>query len=449
MSPAEGAAEKRAPVLLVEGESDRVALRSLAARLGLAAPDERIVPMGGITNLARFLATVGPDVPVGVLHDAGEEPFVARTLARSDRPVASYRCTRDLEDALVGGLGVERTLAVIEDAGDLARWHTLRNQPHHRTADERDVLRRFFGTTSGRKARYAELLAAALDPDDVPAELCEALRFLDPPQEQTHTHQLAFTDTEVTKSFVSTSRGEPDREWACLQVLAEHAPGLAPRPLRRDGDALILERLAGVPLGGAPLTREQTAALATALRRLYAVPLAAVRAAGIGERHGGPTRLRSDLCTWLADDVDLAPCQDPPLVGGAVAAARRWLAPHDALPAPRLTVLGIADLNPANVLWNGAGCRLVDFEDAGLSEPAFELADHVEHLAGRRHGVYDPEALVAAVGLDAAATDRFERYRTAWAVFWLVMLLPGNGGFARNPAGTTEAQARYVLARLR
>jgi hypothetical protein len=36
-------------------------------------------------------------------------------------------------------------------------------------------------------------------------------------------------------------------------------------------------------------------------------------------------------------------------------------------------------------------------------------------------------------------------YRRLWAMFWLTMLLPGNGGFHRNPPGSTEAQARHLL----
>ena len=31
------------------------------------------------------------------------------------------------------------------------------------------------------------------------------------------------------------------------------------------------------------------------------------------------------------------------------------------------------------------------------------------------------------------------------ATFWLVMMLPGNGGFKRNPAESTEDQAQHVI----
>lgn len=40
------------------------------------------------------------------------------------------------------------------------------------------------------------------------------------------------------------------------------------------------------------------------------------------------------------------------------------------------------------------------------------------------------------------------RYRLYWAAFWLAMLLPENGGFHGNPAGTTETQADHLLALL-
>jgi Ser/Thr protein kinase RdoA (MazF antagonist) len=266
---------------------------------------------------------------------------------------------------------------------------------------------------------------------------------------QSRTHDLTFTGTEVRKRFVTWDRGEAEREWACLRLLAEHAPGLAPRPLRREivdgAPVVVMERLPGVPLGDAPLTPAQTVALGEALRRLYDVPLEDVRAAGIAERAYGPTsRARATVLEWLGDTYDLAACQDAGLVADAVARALVWLDSPDALPEPRLCALGIADLNPANVLWDGQRCRLVDFEDGGLSDPAYELADHLEHIASRLTGVLDGPALVDAVGLDEAGRERLEAYRPLWAAFWLAMLLPGNGGWRRNPAGTTEAQARHL-----
>ena len=264
---------------------------------------------------------------------------------------------------------------------------------------------------------------------------------------QTSTHGVSIGETEVRKEFVADHEAQAEREWACLALLAEHAPGLAPRPLRREDDAtpvIVMERMPGEPLAPRPLTTDQTAALGASLRRLYDVPVQAVRDAGIGPRRGAPEQ-RPLLVAWLDEDHDLGECRDPALVGEALAVARAWVA-EPPVPEPRMSALGIADLNPANVLWDGQQCRFVDFEDGGLSDPAYELADHVEHLGSRLPGVYDAHALAEAVGLDAEGRSRMAAYRPLWAAFWLAMLLPGNGGWRRNPPGTTEDQAAHFMA---
>ncbi|WP_457186737.1 aminoglycoside phosphotransferase family protein [Nocardioides sp. P5_E3] len=265
---------------------------------------------------------------------------------------------------------------------------------------------------------------------------------------QTSTHDLTFGEGEVRKEFVADHEAQAEREWACLTVLAEHAPGLAPRPLRREAGerpVVVMSRLPGEPVAPRPMTASETAALGAALRRLYDVPVEAVTAAGIGPRRYGADALAGVLVAWLADEPDLDQCHDPALVADALALARAYVAAPP-LPEPRLTALGIADLNPANVLLHDGKVRLVDFEDGGLSDPAYELADHVEHLGSRLPGVYDVDALPAAVGLDAGDRARMAAYRPLFAAFWLAMLLPGNGSWRRNPRGTTEAQAAHFMA---
>lgn len=175
---------------------------------------------------------------------------------------------------------------------------------------------------------------------------------------QTHTHGLTVGATEVRKEFVADHKAQADREWACLCLLAEHAPGLAPRPLRREDDerpVIVMERVPGEPLAPQPLTPARTAALGGALRRLYDVPLEAVREAGIGPRHYGPAEHAQVLVDWLACDHDLGECRDPALVRDALALARAYVAAVP-LPDPRSTALGIADLNPANVLVHEGPC---------------------------------------------------------------------------------------------
>jgi hypothetical protein len=267
------------------------------------------------------------------------------------------------------------------------------------------------------------------------------------------THDLVMSETEVRKRYVSWERGEPDREWSCLNLLARHAPGVAPTPLRRETDpdgvpVIVMERLSGEPLSNDPLTHAQTASLGRVIRQTYEVPFEAVLEAELPERLAGPITLPKEITSWLSEPCDLSQCQDPALVQEGVERARTWLTEPRALPEPRLVALGISDRKPANILWDGVACRLVDFEDSGQSDPAYEFADHIEHVAGRLSGVLDPEALAHEVGLSDDDRERAHAYRPLWASFWLVMLLPGNGGFQKNPPGTTEEQAKYFLGLL-
>jgi hypothetical protein len=167
--------------VLVEGESDRTAVLTLAGRLGRDLSGVDVVAMGGITNLRRHLADAEADGRLAVLlHDAGEERWVERTLRSLRLDLPRYVCDADLEDELVRALGISRALDVVAAAGDLPAWHILCNQPYHRDRPTTEVLRRFWGTTSGRKEKYAALLTAALDPDRVPAPLSGVLDAVQP-----------------------------------------------------------------------------------------------------------------------------------------------------------------------------------------------------------------------------------------------------------------------------
>lgn len=160
-------------MVLVEGDSDRRAVEALARCRGrdLAAEGVAVVAMGGVTNLGRHLRSWGSDVTVTGLYDQPEEAWVRRTLDRHASPARLHACVVDLEDELIRALGVDRVLDVVAAHGDLPAWETLRRQPFHRGRPVELVLRRFFGTTSGRKIAYGGHLAQALDPDRVPAPL--------------------------------------------------------------------------------------------------------------------------------------------------------------------------------------------------------------------------------------------------------------------------------------
>ncbi|MEU6116367.1 hypothetical protein ABZ840_17770 [Streptomyces sp. NPDC047117] len=89
----------------------------------------------------------------------------------------------------------------------------------------------------------------------------------------TTRHVLTLGPDRVTKRFTSWDRGEHEREWRGPTLLAEYAPGLAPRPLTADLTAeppvITMTRLPGTSLRGTRLDTVRTAAVATAVTRLH------------------------------------------------------------------------------------------------------------------------------------------------------------------------------------
>jgi hypothetical protein len=178
--------ERPTAVVLVEGESDRVALRTLAERRGrdLTAEGVEVLAMGGVTNTRAFARRYGPNgwgVPLLGLYDEPDEAKVRHGLAAAGlgdalepdglRRMGFFRCSEDLEDELIRALGIEAVEAVIEAAGETTSLQLLAGMPAQRGWSREAVLRRFVGVRSGRKARYAALLVAALPLDRVPEPL--------------------------------------------------------------------------------------------------------------------------------------------------------------------------------------------------------------------------------------------------------------------------------------
>lgn len=262
-----------------------------------------------------------------------------------------------------------------------------------------------------------------------------------------HTHDVTMIGDVARKRFVSWNAGEPEREWAALQLLARMAPGLAPVPIRREhlegGPIVVMSRVPGEPLSGT-LSPAEFDGLIVALRRLFAVPVPE----GLAGRANGPEQLRIAVLIELAADHDLSCCLDAGLVQQAKVRAADWL---QSLCLPEATdrVIALGDGNLDNVLWDGEVCRLIDWEEYGVSDLAYEIAALVEHASSRLTRSLDVDAVVDALAKGVGQRARVETYRRLFACFWLMKLLPGHSGFERNPAGSTEAQARHVLALLR
>ena len=106
--------------ILVEGWSDQAALEALAHRRGLNLAAERtvILPVGGATNVGKFLDALGPPglgVRLAGLVDANEEQYLRRALERvglgtnlsraGAEALGFFVCDADLEDELIRALG--------------------------------------------------------------------------------------------------------------------------------------------------------------------------------------------------------------------------------------------------------------------------------------------------------------------------------------------------------
>ncbi len=176
--------EDPSTVVLVEGMSDSFAIAAAAPKCGvdLLGAGVQVVAMGGATNIGRFLQTYGPDgrnARLAGLCDVGEAPLFARSLERVGLTTEGFFvCDRDLESELIRALGSARVEAIIENEGELQSLRRLQQMPFHRRRSVEQHLHRFIGSRSGRKARYAQLLASALAVDEMPRPLVDLVAYV-------------------------------------------------------------------------------------------------------------------------------------------------------------------------------------------------------------------------------------------------------------------------------
>lgn len=180
--------------VFVEGMSDESALTTLARRTGrdLDAEGVSIIAMGGASAIGewieRVLDTHGPITELAGLCDRAELGDYQRGLEMAGlgaspsleamESLGFFVCVEDLEDELIRALGVGRVELVIEAEGDLPSFRRFQSQPAWRERTLESQLRRFMGTKSGRKARYAGLLADAVDLERVPRPLERVLAYV-------------------------------------------------------------------------------------------------------------------------------------------------------------------------------------------------------------------------------------------------------------------------------
>ncbi|MFD0337509.1 phosphotransferase family protein [Streptomyces sp. NPDC127117] len=257
------------------------------------------------------------------------------------------------------------------------------------------------------------------------------------------THAVDLRSDRVIKTFRRDSHGECEREWRALRLLAAYAPDLAPVPhsvdLAAEEPVVVMSRVPGEPLRGQPLDDRRLAALAAAADELYAaVPLDVLSEVPV--RPGRQQRLVARIHAWVP--------RTRPRVGGEVGEAMdrglAWLSRSgmDRAGRPDVPVVfGPGDGNLANYLWDGARVRVVDFEDSGLSDRPFELAEITEHVSGWIGPPLDVAAFLDRFDLTAAERARLPECRRLLALVWLFLLSFDDPRHPRNPPGTAERQA--------
>lgn len=176
-------------VVLVEGASDRVAVSTLAHRLGrdLESEGVGVVAIAGATNIARFIDLLGPggfDVRMAGLCDRAEAEAFAAALRAAGLRVSDridmerhgfFMCENDLEEELIRCLGPDVMLRVMESQRQLRSFRRFQNQPAQRDKPIEAQIWRWLGN---HKIRYAPLMVGALDLDRIPPPLRRLLDWI-------------------------------------------------------------------------------------------------------------------------------------------------------------------------------------------------------------------------------------------------------------------------------
>jgi predicted ATPase len=176
-------------VILVEGESDKLALEVAAEKLGLNLDGESMTIVslegaGGLKTFLKMLGTEGLGLRLAGLCDKDKEASWVKTLHSSglgsgqigkDMNAAGFFVSDiDLEDELLRALGEMRARQVITDVGDDGPFSIYSTQPGNSSKSQMELLHNFI-KRGGRKVVYAVALTDELDRDSLPRPLKRVL----------------------------------------------------------------------------------------------------------------------------------------------------------------------------------------------------------------------------------------------------------------------------------
>lgn len=171
--------------ILVEGESDKAALETLAPRFGVDFEAEQITVrvINGAGNFRTAIAdSVAQGHRVGGLYDEGEERYVAGALNRQEGEDLTrqgfFACRRDLEEELIRALGVAGVTAILEARNDLKSFRQFQGQDAHSAESADEQLRRYISANGSRKREYAARMAEEVAFEDAPEPLTGLINWI-------------------------------------------------------------------------------------------------------------------------------------------------------------------------------------------------------------------------------------------------------------------------------
>ena len=234
------------------------------------------------------------------------------------------------------------------------------------------------------------------------------------------------------KRFQSAKHKQARNEWNSLQALHNFTEGLAPEPIRfiegLDGSCVIvMEYVAGQRLSDIErVSREQLYALASVMKTMYSMPVTA------SSYKYEPVNCSSACMLSRVRQFFTNEARRCRLEAGQASnvweLGKGWVFGQEAerLMLGGEQVFSRGDPNLANCLWDGSALRLVDFEYAGVTDRAFDLADLTEHVNAARIDEKNWQWFVEQFELSTDEAVRFAASRKLASLFWLTRLWPVN-----------------------